>query len=348
MSNKTTLAGLTLLTVLASVGVGLAAEERWVDPRLTVLPITKPGPYVLLDDGGLMAIELDNILISRDGGKTWNVSTKLYENAPRTNRNIGLLLKTRGGVIVTVFKELSTYKLKWDKKTNEPVGQGRLEVWSMRSLDEGKSWVDRQQVFDGYCGAMANMIQLSSGEVVVPIQRLLYNPGRHGQCVYVSADEGKTWKHSNIIDLGGGGSHGGAFEGTVAELSDGRLMMLLRTTWGRFWETYSEDKGLSWRTIRPSKIEACSAPGYLMRLASGRLVLLFNGRQKGRQELSIAFSEDDGRSWTKPVVIARQPGKGLAYPDVREHQPGELWIATRFGAKSFLCVSLREADFAKK
>jgi hypothetical protein len=61
--------------------------------------------------------------------------------------------------------------------------------------------------------------------------------------------------------------------------------------------------------------------------------------------LSIAYSEDDGKSWTEPSVIARDP-KGLAYAAVLEFKPGLLWITTRFNAQ--LRVSLREEDFVKK
>ena len=94
-------------------------------------------------------------------------------------------------------------------------------------------------------------------------------------------------------------------EPTVAELSDGRLLMLIRTHWDRFWEAFSDDGGLSWRTVHPSQIVPPSAPGHLLKLHSGRLVLVYNG-PPAHQELSVAFSEDDARSWTKPVVIARR------------------------------------------
>ncbi len=92
--------------------------------------------------------------------------------------------------------------------------------------------------------------------------------------------------------------------------------MLLRTNWDRFWEAYSTDEGRSWRTVRPSDIEASTAPGCLLRLASGRIMLLYNQlyprgkntyfRSAGqasetpasrhRQKLSVTFSEDDGQT----------------------------------------------------
>jgi hypothetical protein len=157
-------------------------------------------------------------------------------------------------------------------------------------------------------------------------------------------------------------------EPTLVELSDGRLWMLLRTNWDRFWDAFSEDQGRAWRVIRPSRIDASSAPGYVLRLASGRLALAWNRlypegktevvRRGGdgqlcdvpaswhRDELSLAFSGDDGKTWTDPVVIARRRGGGLSYAYLFEPKPGELWVSTRFSHK--IRLSLREADFMKK
>jgi hypothetical protein len=51
------------------------------------------------------------------------------------------------------------------------------------------------------------------------------------------------------------------------------------------------------------------------------------------------------RTWTEPVVIARQPGKWLAYPCLFERQAGELWITTMQGR---VRVRLNERDFTAK
>jgi predicted neuraminidase len=174
--------------------------------------------------------------------------------------------------------------------------------------------------------------------------------------------------------LGGHGHHDGAVEPAVAELSDGRLLMLIRTSLDRFWEAYSDDGGRYWRTIRPSNIDASSSPGYLLRLRSGRLVLAWNrlnpegGACKRspapspaselpiswhREELSLAFSEDDGKTWTKPILIAREKGGQLAYPYIFEREAGDLWLFTRYTwskgkAAPPLRVRLSEEEFLKE
>ena len=64
-----------------------------------------------------------------------------------------------------------------------------------------------------------------------------------------------------------------------------------------------------------------------------------------REEMSLAFSDNDGKSWTRPVVLARQQGKWLAYPYVFEYQPGELWLTTMQGG---VRLRLNEKDFIGK
>jgi hypothetical protein len=58
--------------------------------------------------------------------------------------------------------------------------------------------------------------------------------------------------------------------------------------------------------------------------------------------LAIGFSQDDGRSWTTPVVIARNPNGEISYPAVFEASPGELWITCHRWNWS---LKVQEADF---
>jgi hypothetical protein len=120
---------------------------------------------------------------------------------------------------------------------------------------------------------------------------------------------------------------------------------------------------MSWSALSPTPIDASSSPAIVKRLKSGRLVLLWNrlwldGQTDGvrrntvdaaerqaswqREELAIAFSDDDGKTWTKPAIIAR--GKRIAYPYVFERTPGVLWVTSMQGD---LRATLDEADFTK-
>jgi hypothetical protein len=217
-----------------------------------------------------------------------------------------------------------------------------------------------------WTGAIRDIIETKDGEVIFSSMMMRHNPGHHAVVTYNSSNEGLTWTRSNIIDLGGVGDHDGVTESTLEQMRDGSLKMLLRTNWGYFWETTSTNNGMTWENVKSTPIDASSSPGMFKRLKSGRLVLVWNryypqGKKtyplRGgdynfsaspvsmhREEISIMFSDDDGKHWSKPVVIGKttEPKTQIAYPYLFEKSPGELWISFAF---SKLRISLYEKDF---
>jgi sialidase-1 len=315
-----------------------AAEEglRWMHPLCKPLAVDGNGPIVVLADGSLMTVDPQGTRRSQDDGQTWSEARKVCEGLDglRGGREpaSASIVQTRGGALVIVYLDSTTYNFSWDDSTNQPKDDCRLEIWAIRSLDDGKTWIDRQRILEGYNPNFFGFIQTRDGRLVATVPHMVRDPGRYVACSLVSGDDGKTWKRSNLIDLGGHGHHSGAMEPTVTELGDGRLLMLIRTHWGRFWEALSDDGGLSWRTVRPSQIESTSAPGFLLKLHSGRLALVSNDKAD-RTNLLLTFSEDDGKTWTKPVVLARQKDGQLSYPYCLERRPGELWVIAGFAFK---------------
>jgi hypothetical protein len=351
------------------------AQERWLHPLCEPLECTKNGPFVQLQDGSLLAFEKGALCKSSDGGKTWSEPGPAIHSGVNVGHggHCGQFLQTRSGAIVVVYLDFDGYKWSWNNEIGAPNPDCKLELWAIRSVDGGKTWADRQRLLDGYNADFMGFIQTSSGELVATVEHLVPELKRWVSMSLVSEDDGATWSPSNLIDLGGHGHHDGAVEPMVVELRDGRLMMLIRTSLDEFWKAYSSDGGRNWRVIQPSGIDASSSPGWITRLESERLVLVWNrlnsesknpfpkGNSPGpafaqpaswqREELSIAFSEDDGATWTEPVVIARELGGQLSYAYVHERKPGELWVFTRYnyhkGGKSAPPVSVRiiESEF---
>jgi Neuraminidase (sialidase) len=157
-------------------------------------------------------------------------------------------------------------------------------------------------------------------------------------------------------------------EATIEQLQNGLLWMLIRTNWGKFWQAFSKDDGLTWGSFGISNIDASSSPGLLKRLESGRLILVWNrlypegqndypligGNYQltevpanfHRSELSMALSNDDGKTWTKPVVIAKtiREKTQLAYPFLFEAKPGEIWVTTMADQ---IALKIMEKDYFK-
>jgi hypothetical protein len=337
-------------------------------PAVRPLPFALQGPFARCADGRLVTVDGQDLLVSSDQGATW-ARQPLFRYGPQDKEckvsNERALLCTASGTLLLSFLNLNEKVWSWRDDLKDTLPGSRLPHCAVRSLDGGQTWRDLQVLHEDWTGDVRTMIALRSGRIVLSSMRLQHNPGRHSVLTYSSADEGATWTASNIIDLGGCGHHGGVTEATVEELRDGRLWLLLRTNWMRFWQAFSDDGGLSWREIGPSPIPASSAPGQLRRLASGRLVLLWNRPfpegtdtypltggdglwsevpvSNHRAELSLSLSADDGQTWGTPAVIARRQDTWLAYPRIFEAEPGVLWISTMQGN---LCACLNEADFA--
>jgi hypothetical protein len=357
------------LAAVSSAANAQATAELWVHESVVKLPHDHQGPFVKRDDGAIVAIDSKDSLVSHDLGKTWQ-NQPLFAPQQQTERPITVsneraLLRTESGTIVASFMNLRQRNWTWKNQLHD-APDAVLPAYAMRSLDGGRTWQDLHKLHDDWTGAIRDIIQTKEGRIVIAAQKMLHNPGRHATITYWSDDDGKTWQAGNTIDLGGQGHHGGNMEPTLVELADGRVWMLIRTNWGEFWSAWSYDGGRTWRVLEPSGIKASSAPAIVERLASGKLAMVWNqpypeGKDSfklsggdglwsetpvsnHREELSIAFSSDEGQSWTKPIVLARQAGKWLSYPYLFEPQPGILWLTTMQGG---LRLQLREDDFAK-
>jgi hypothetical protein len=324
-------------------------QNRWVHPAFKPLQCDRKGPFVELADGRLLTVDEQGMSVSSDEGCSWVGNSTICKGITK-EPSIHYILRLRSGVLVMVYVDMSVRKFTWDERIKEPqkIGGG---VYSIRSLDGGKTWTGNRKIIDGCAANYFGFIQTISGRIITSVPLLASKPGRWIVRSVFSDDEGLTWGYGNIIDLGGHGHHDGAMEPMIAELSDGRIYMLIRTNHDRFWQAFSEDDGRYWRTISPTEIDASSSPGMLLRLNSGRLVLVWNRLNPSdggccpkadkyqfaespaswfREELSIAFSDDDAKTWTKPLVFARQKGGYLCYPYVFERHPGEIWICVGF------------------
>lgn len=347
---------LAIVVFAAAMAVGATPAERiQLDPRCQRMVSPHMGPYARLTDG-ILAVSDQQALVSKDDGKTWQGRPLFAQPQKFQTRPERALLRTREGVLVLVFlNEKELRRGKWLDNVEE-LKKFTLPTYVTRSSDEGQTWEPPRKIQDGWCGAIRSLVQLKTGRLVLAGQDIAFNPGRHVVMSYVSDDLGKSWQRSNVIDIGGSGSHGGTMEATVAQRADGHVWMLIRTTRGWFWETTSADGGLTWKDVRRSPIASSTCCGTLAGLQSGRLALLWNRSPEGRpfdlnsrEELSLAFSDDDGHTWTTPVVLARDPqlpgvkasDHRLSYPYLFERRSGELWITTMQGP---LRISVREAD----
>jgi lysophospholipase L1-like esterase len=319
------------------------------------LPHNHQGPFVTTGDGAVLGISRTEALISQNEGKTWKTYPLFNDPGKFEARDERTLLRTVDGTVVLAFmNEKERQAGKWGSKDPAEFEKWVLPVYVTRSFDDGKTWEEPIQIQRRWCGAIRCLIQLESGRLVLVGQTI--TPWRHQTLTYVSDDDGKTWKVSNILDLPGNHDHSGAMEATIAERADGSILMYIRTTEGWQYQAESFDGGLTWKNLKNSGIQSNTCCATLARLADGRLAMLWNrypnhnpSSVRSREELSIAFSGDDGVIWSKPQVLAGNyvkegdalHSKRLGYPWLYEKKPGQFWITTMQGD---LRMKINEAD----
>lgn len=290
-------------------------------------------------DWGEMEIHLRR---STDGGRTWEESQRIAHRGARIEGNPR---KAVGG--------------EHEQTVNNPVAivdreTGNIEFlycvnyarcFSMRSSDDGLSWSDPVEItsaFDSFrsrydwkviAPGPGHGIQLRSGRLVVPIWLAYGGIGDHkpsASGTLFSDDHGKTW-HAGEIALPNEDELGNPNETMIAELSDGRVMLVTRSISkpNRKLVTTSPDGATQWRTpvFHPQLWEPICMASIVAHPARPGMLLFSNphsvarndngdeipgGRGK-RQNLSIKLSHDDGETW--PVNKTLEQGNS-AYSDL--------------------------------
>ncbi|MFN7278647.1 MAG: sialidase family protein [bacterium] len=346
----------------------IISDSFWLVRGGRRLDLSEYGPFVSLKAGRMLTVDSTSCLTSADGGKTWTRTPIFSDHARFMVRPERALIRTRKGTLILAFandRERSAFR--WDRNTHD-VRDAMLPTYVVRSEDEGRTWSTPVKLHDEWTGAIRDIIETKDGHVIFTSMMIRHDPGHHAVVTYTSADDGQHWTRGQIVDLGGIGDHDGTIESTLEERQDGSIYMLLRTNWGYFWETISGDRGLTWRSFRSTNIDASSSPGILKRLSSGRWLLAWNryypqgkntyrlvGGDRNfsafpvslhREELSVMISEDEGRTWSAPVVVAKtlKPRLQLSYPYLFEPDPGEIWLSFPF---SNLRFSIREQTLLK-
>jgi photosystem II stability/assembly factor-like uncharacterized protein len=273
---------------------------------------------------------------SLDRGKTWSPLEPVETTFPRSGLTSGqgaTEIMTMGNRTTMFF---STHSQTWGRD---------WQSWMMHSDDHCKTWSKP----DPMPGRLAKFtfirghIVTKDGRIIIPFQHYegppagtappeaedkpwhktlfhyVSNP-RNG--VLISSDGGKTFTEHGDIRLTPDENYHGWAESSIVELSDGRLLMIIRgdRLGGLLFKAESNDGGKTWPEY--ASITPIPNPGskaMLYSLGGDRIALLHNPNSKHRSPMALWISFDGGKTWPYQRVLQQESVDGpkgrMNYPD---------------------------------
>jgi hypothetical protein len=224
----------------------------------------------------------------------------------------------------------------------------RCEV--LQSHDSGGTWTLAGPTphFPAFC-FVRGMLPLAGGEIILPCQHFPVSEQENARLVRASHNitpvrqQPAVWSaaidhiRNDVMISGDGGRSFERFAGprvatkgqsgrpwvwtepTLAQLSDGTLVMLLRIDGtGRLWRSESTDRGRTWSEVVATDIPNPGNKPKLIPLPDGRIALIHTpNADQGfthRHPLSLWISDDDLAGFADRRVLTDFPGC-YCYPD---------------------------------
>ncbi|MCX6910502.1 MAG: sialidase family protein [Verrucomicrobia bacterium] len=260
---------------------------------------------------------------SSDGGRTWGEKFTLIENDGGCNVMEVNLLRLRNG-------DMALFHCQKNTESSD------CRIMTRTSADDGKTWSAGKQLSPAgkYTGLTnGRCIRLRTGRILLEAWE-----GGDSYCV-LSDDDGNTWRDSQRVQP----AKGKCYEPACIELSDGRVMMLMRTGLGCQYKSLSKDGGQTWTEPVPTPLAGTAAPVAITRIpTSGDLLAIWNHNPgaKKRNPLTAAISKDEGETWTSFRNVEDAPtDDAWAYPAVT--WVGDRALITYFNYKGGLSLKLR-------
>lgn len=262
------------------------------------------------------------VLHSGDNGETWTRPVSIFpEDGQAVYATEVMVVENEVSVFLTLHN-------------------GGFINWNcvvMKSTDNGYTWSNAgPPPHYGSFTFFRGMLRLKSGTLLVPYQHYDISPEQNRlflekkerfimktymdeveNGVVLSHDNGKTYEPCNR-PVKSPTVNGWAWsEPTLAELSDGRVAMLLRKCASGFlWYSESLDGGLTWSPEVKTDIPNPSNKPKLIPLPDGKIALIHTPNNKGYEKsgwaqrfpLEVWITNDDMKTWPYKRVMTEFPG----------------------------------------
>ena len=306
-----------------------ATDDGWcfmVNEATPEHPRHSEGDLVVLSDGSLLLVWSDyhagkgwddsparlSARRSTDGGRTWSPKWTVVEDEHDTNVMSASLLNL-GDELLLVYLDLLP-------------GMPAKGMVARRSGDGGRTWSAAEAITPAngnrHSANNASLRRLADGRILLAAREYV-DRVRWPYCL-LSDDGGRTWHAgAHVPDPGLPERERLAQnvnEPSVAQLADGRLLMIMRSVAGGQFFAYSENRGQSWSRPFLSPLRGACSPAAMQRVPGTADVLcLWTYGLSGRTPLVSAVSSDAGRTWRPLKLVERSRHHGYCYTSITFH-----------------------------
>jgi len=277
--------------------------------------------------------------ISNDGGYTWNSQKVLLSDGENKFGNPAPIYDEINDRIILLTKWSIAGKIESDyiKGGNH----NGIKLYMTYSDDCGENWSTLHDItscipdsLDWFTIGNVHGIQLrqedNKGRLIVTGDHTINN--KYYSHIIYSDDGGYNWR------MGGMVSRSGTNECTVAELSDGTLILNIRNQVGvdkyQRLQAYSFDAGESWSSAETSSLIEPVCEGCIINYSRNETytdTLLFsNPASLSRDNMTIHQSTDNGVTWHKKYLVWERYS---AYSDMASLNDGFFCIIFEYGSK---------------
>jgi len=292
----------------------------------------------------------ESIVLSRlpKGASKWTEPVVVSYHADWANQNPLLFLAPDGTV--------------WLFHTTQRGGHDQTKdlVYALKSTDQGHTWSEPVTVFTQPGLYTRQPLVVFQNEWLFPVYHsaggsITSNARKDHSYVEISKDSGTTWRECDVP-----GSDG-FVQMNIILISSDHLIAYFRSRYADWIYASESSDGCTWTPPRATQLPNNNASIQATRLKNGHLVMIFNNTQaqlkpehadtSSRRILSIAISEDNGKTWpwirdlenpsiSQPILPLEDAE--YSYPSVTQSPDGMIQVAYTFRRETIKHMTFTE------
>ena len=193
----------------------------------------------------------------------------------------------------------------------------------MVSADNGANWGPARRLIASPFLNLSTLVkgtpvQFEDGHIGLPAYHEF--AGKFGEFLRVN-ENGEVLRKTRLTS----GNH--SLQPVILPLGDQSAVAFLRYAGpppGRVLAVRSQDGGDTWGTPAKTTLPNPNSAIDALRLSDGSLLMAFNNAKDGRNDLSLAHSQDEGHTWrvVRSVEYASDPRAEFSYPRLLHAEDG--------------------------